>query len=113
MQTIKSKIPSFLKKCLDGIALSSVHNIAQYCQFCGAEKSEFMDPRTERIALLECECERRYSMLQDYVRSITEQIKQREPFALKAVAEVEAMQSDRARLRSLNASATRESTIAR
>jgi len=60
---IKDIIPgSFMHRSNQGIKPSG-----EFCLFCGGEKSEFTSPITERIRLLDCECERNFGMLKDFL----------------------------------------------
>lgn len=35
----------------------------EYCKFCGVIKKEFISPKTGKLILLECECEKKFAML--------------------------------------------------
>lgn len=60
---IKNIIPgSFMHRLNEGLKPSG-----EFCLFCGGEKNEFISPVTERIKLLDCDCERDYEMLKDFL----------------------------------------------
>jgi hypothetical protein len=58
----------FLSKCLKGLFLTSEHGKAEYCLYCGIEKHAFHDPITDRIYVLECECEKRFKSLGEFLK---------------------------------------------
>ncbi|MCP4986585.1 MAG: hypothetical protein GY928_11185 [Colwellia sp.] len=68
IKNIKQIIPnSFLDRTTKGTTPTGKYNKAVYCSFCSKEKNEFLDPRTSRIIVLECECEKTFAMLREFL----------------------------------------------
>ena len=67
MKKLAFKPGSFLLKCYQGISSTEDSGNPQYCMFCGDTKNEFLDPRSGRIIVLECDCERQFRMFEKFL----------------------------------------------
>lgn len=70
LQPIKNIITGFLKTCLESIESTSANGPAgaMFCLFCGQEKIAFINPMPGMgVEILECECERHFKMLEEFL----------------------------------------------
>lgn len=68
INNIRKIIPgSFMEKAQKGLTKTGKNGKAVFCHFCNDEKYEFWDPRTEKIKILQCKCEKHYDMLREFL----------------------------------------------
>jgi|GEM_PF-4464944 hypothetical protein len=66
----------FLDRCQKNILNSSDMGRPEFCRFCGVEKKVFLNPLAEdmvknqkSVEVLDCECERRFRHLKDFLEA--------------------------------------------
>lgn len=78
MKTLKDLIEKhpqgIMARIFSNVSKTSEHGDPVYCKFCKKEKSEVLEPNTEKIILLDCQCERHYKMLKEFVTANIEWI---------------------------------------
>ena len=67
MKKLAFKPGSFLEKCYKNIISTEDNGNPQYCLFCGCIKKEFLSPRSGKIIVLDCECERQFEMFEKFI----------------------------------------------
>ena len=65
MLSSSEMVKKFLKS--KNLSLTGEVNDPIYCVFCFKEKYEYHNPETNRITVLDCECEKRYNIMKNFI----------------------------------------------